>query len=38
MYFFQIFKNQQAFEGYCELRTNNDPWLMLAPAKVRQYF
>ena len=29
-----MFKNQQAFQGYCELRTNNDPWLMLAPAKT----
>ena len=36
-YIFQLFRGEKAFLGYCELRTNNDPWLKLAPIKVSEW-
>ena len=30
----QIFENKPQFNGYCELRHKNDPWLILGPIKT----
>ena len=31
---FQLFKNKTNFNGYCELKRNNNPWLLLGPIKT----
>ena len=35
---FQNFIEKKTIEGFCELRKNDDPWLLLAPVKVITYF